>query len=130
MRFKDELVVDDRLYEEIKLTLVEAREKAYASVNFYMVEAYWNIGRLIGEGQNVKEKTGNIRQFYISFKNRYALRSKLRWTHYRLLMGIEDEVKRAFYIDECIQSNWSTRQLERQIESFYYERLLSTIIQQ
>lgn len=41
-------------------------------------------------------------------------------------MRLEDEKKRNFYIDECIQSNWSTMQLERQINSFYYERLLST----
>ena len=41
-------------------------------------------------------------------------------------MRLENEEKRDFYIDECIKSNWSTRQLERQIKSFYYERLLAS----
>ncbi|MGL4450143.1 MAG: PDDEXK nuclease domain-containing protein [Sarcina sp.] len=141
------------IYQNIKDTLSEARSKAYSTVNFYMVEAYWNIGRLIVEEQDGKEKANygeyllknlskeltkefgkgftvsnlrNIRQFYMIFNNRYALRSELSWTHYRLLMRIENEEKRAFYMDECIKSNWSTRQLERQINSFYYERIIST----
>lgn len=57
-----------------------------------------------------------MRQFYLTFNNSYALRSELSWTHYRLLMRLENEEKRDFYIDECIKSNWSTRQLERQIK--------------
>lgn len=68
----------------------------------------------------------NMRQFYLTFTNSYALRSQLSWTHYRLLMRIENETARTFYLDECAKSNWSTRQLERQINSFYYERLLSS----
>lgn len=43
-----------------------------------------------------------------------------------MIMNIDDEVKRNFYLEESIKSNWSVRQLERQINSFYYERLLST----
>lgn len=54
------------------------------------------------------------------------VRSELSWTHYRLLLKVERPDIRQFYMDECIQSNWSTRQLERQINSFYYERLLSS----
>jgi len=41
-------------------------------------------------------------------------------------MNIDDEKRRNFYLEECIKSNWSVRQLERQINSFYYERLIST----
>ena len=48
------------------------------------------------------------------------------WSHYRLLMRIDDENRRTFYMKECADINWSVRQLERQINSFYYERLLST----
>ncbi|MBX4262837.1 DUF1016 family protein (plasmid) [Clostridium estertheticum] len=141
------------VYENVKNTLVKAREKAYSAINFCMVEAYWDIGKLIVEEQKGEEKAEygefiikklskeltkdfgkgfttsnlrNIRKFYLTFNNRYALRSELSWTHYRLLMRLEKEEKRAFYIDECIKSNWSTRQLERQLNSFYYERLLST----
>lgn len=68
----------------------------------------------------------NMRQFYLTFQNSYALRSELSWTHYRLLMRVENETARQFYMDECVKSAWSTRQLERQINSFFYERLLSS----
>ncbi|MBU3191319.1 DUF1016 family protein [Clostridium bowmanii] len=145
--------MSNNFYENIKNTLNEARKKTYSSINFYMVEAYWNIGKLIVEEQkgekkaeygefimkNLSEKLTkdygkgfttsnlrNIRQFYLTFNNRYALRSELSWTHYRLLMRLDNAEKKDFYIDECVKSNWSTRQLERQINSFYYERLLST----
>lgn len=55
-----------------------------------------------------------------------SLRSELSWTHYRLLMRVEKEDARNYYITECIEQNWSTRTLERQINSLYYERLLSS----
>lgn len=55
-----------------------------------------------------------------------VVRPELSWTHYRLLLKVERPDVRKFYVDECITGNWSTRQLERQINSFYYERLLSS----
>ena len=143
----------EKVYKDVKSTLEEARSKSYSAINLYMVKAYWSIGKLIIEAQNGEEKAEygefliinlskeltkdfgkgftasnlrNIRQFYLIFNNCHALRSELSWTHYRYLMRVDDERKRNFYIDECIKSNWSTRQLERQINSFYYERLLST----
>lgn len=64
----------------------------------------------------------NMRQFYLTFPNGYALRSELSWTHYRSLMRIENEKARNFYLEETVKSNWSTRQLDRQINSFFYER--------
>ena len=67
-----------------------------------------------------------MRQFYLTFPNSHALRDELSWTHYRLLMRVENENAREFYTEEAIKSNWSTRQLERQINSFFYERLLSS----
>lgn len=67
-----------------------------------------------------------MRQFYLTFSNSHALRDELSWTHYRLLMRVENENSRQFYTEEAIKSNWSTRQLERQINSFFYERLLSS----
>ena len=68
----------------------------------------------------------NMRQFYLIFQKSYALRSELTWTHYRLLMRVENENARNFYIEECIKSNWITIQLERQITTLFYERLLSS----
>lgn len=145
--------MEQRFYEQIKSILSEARNKVYKTANFAMVEAYWNIGKSIVEQQDGEEKAEygaglieelskkmtadfgkgftaanlkNMRQFYFTFPKSYALRSELSWTHYRLLMRVENENARQFYIEEAIKSNWSTRQLERQINSFFYERLLSS----
>ncbi len=54
----------------------------------------------------------------------FGLRPELSWTHYRLLLKVEKEAARQYYLEEAVAGNWSTRQLERQINSFYYERLL------
>lgn len=67
-----------------------------------------------------------MRQFYLTFPNGYALRSELSWTHYRLLMRVENENAHNFYLEETVESQWSTRQLERQINTLFYERLLSS----
>jgi predicted nuclease of restriction endonuclease-like (RecB) superfamily len=56
----------------------------------------------------------------------HGLRSELSWTHYRLLMRVEDTRAREYYLQEAIAQNWSTRALERQINSFYYERIVSS----
>ena len=55
---------------------------------------------------------------------RHALRDELSWTHYRLLLGVEKPEARTWYMNEAADQNWSTRALERQINSLYYERLL------
>lgn len=145
--------MEQQFYEQIKRILSVARNKVYQTTNFAMVEAYWNIGKSIVEQQGGEEKAEygskliaelsgqmtadfgkgftvanlkNMRQFYLTFPKSYALRSELSWTHYRLLMRVENENTRDFYTEEAIKSNWSTRQLERQINSFFYERLLSS----
>lgn len=149
----NDLFDENIVYENIKQTLTQAQKKVYATVNATMVETYWNIGKQIYEAQGKNERAEygkgllkflsekltkefgrgyrianlkNMRQFYLTFPNSYALSSQLSWTHYRLLMRIEKEAARQFYLAECEKSNWSTRQLERQINSFYYERLLSS----
>lgn len=70
----------------------------------------------------------NMRQFYRSFPDFqicYTLCSKLSWSHNRLIMRVADTTARMFYLKEAIENHWSTRQLERNIESFYYQRTLS-----
>ena len=62
----------------------------------------------------------------LPFPNYHSLRGELSWTHYRYLLKVENEKARQFYLEECAKANWSTRQLERQINSFFYERLLSS----
>ena len=69
----------------------------------------------------------NFRQFYIEFPNfqkGYALRSLLTWTHWRVLMRVEDLDARDFYIRESAENGWKTRQLERNIATHYFQRLL------
>ena len=143
----------EAFYSEIQGILENARSNAYRAVNFAMVEAYWRIGeRIVAEqggaeraeygthliselSQRLQADFGpgftpanlkNMRQFYLTFPKSYALRSDLSWTHYRMLMRVESETARQFYLEECVRANWSTRQLERQINSFFYERLLSS----
>ncbi len=65
----------------------------------------------------------NIRYFYLSYPKRDALRHELSWTHYRILMRIEKPEARSFYEIECIENNWSARELERQKGSLLFERL-------
>ena len=67
-----------------------------------------------------------IRKFYLTFPNANALRSELSWTHYRSLMRVNDEAARDFYLEEAVKSGWSSRQLDRQINSFYYQRILAS----
>jgi len=144
---------EKELFEGVRHILNLARNKAYTAVNFAMLEAYWNIGRLIVEKQGGAERSiygdgliatltkrltaeygkgfdktnlSRMRQLYLAFPKVDALRQQLSWTHYRLILKVEKPQARSFYLDECAQGNWSTRQLERQINSFCYERLLAS----
>lgn len=65
-----------------------------------------------------------FRQFYRTFPIVNALRSQFSWTHYRMLIRIDQVEKKAFYIAETVKNNWTARQLERQINSQLFERLL------
>ncbi len=55
-----------------------------------------------------------------------SLRPELSWTHYRVLLGVEDPRAREWYLREAADQRWSTRQLDRQISVLYYERLLAS----
>ena len=65
-----------------------------------------------------------MRKFYLTFQIWYAVRTELSWTHYRSIITIENPKIREFYIEEAIKGNWSVRQLERQISSCTYSRVL------
>ena len=146
-------ILDLQFYSQIREILATARNKVYSAANFAMVEAYWLIGKSIVEKQDGETRAEygakllselstqmvaefgkgftvanlkNMRQFYLTFPNSYTLCSELSWSHYRLLMRVESEQARQFYQDECVKSVWSVRQLERQVTSFFYERLLSS----
>lgn len=73
----------------------------------------------------------NFRQFYLTFpddEKLYTLRSQLTWSHYRLIMRVDNAGARAYSIRDAAGQTWSTRQLERNIQSHYYERLLGEIV--
>ena len=148
------LIPYEDIYSEIKETLLLSRNQAYSAVNFAMLQAYWQIGRIIveheqngnaraGYGKSVLQELSShltkdfgkgfsvrtlqqMKKFYVMFPNTNALRSQLTWTHYRLLMSVENEQARLWYMNEAIASAWSSRQLERQISTLYYERLLAS----
>jgi hypothetical protein len=133
----------EQLYQRISAVLADARSSAYRAVNFAMVQAYWEIGRIIVEEEQQRKATAQygsrliiellkrlkvgfgkgfdrsnlwiMRSFYLAFPILDALRRELTWTHYRLLLKVERPEVRQFYLDECIAANWSTRQLDRQI---------------
>lgn len=65
-----------------------------------------------------------MRKFYISFPIATTVSSQLSWSHYLELIKIDEDAKRNFYLNECINSRWSVRELQRQINSLLYERLL------
>jgi predicted nuclease of restriction endonuclease-like (RecB) superfamily len=84
------------------------------------------LGEEFGRGMSVANLK-NFRQFYLTFPDagrRYALRSELSWTHWRLVMRVENPQARDYYIQETARQGWSSRALERAIETHSYRRLL------
>ena len=67
-----------------------------------------------------------MRLFYKTFPICDALRHELSWTHYRRLLSVENQEARIWYMNEAANSVWSTRQLDRQISTLYYDRLLGS----
>lgn len=147
-------ITNNLLYKNISDIIKKTQNDVRKTVNSAMVTAYWNIGKIIVEdelnGKNradygkgiLKELSikltteyGNgfnhrnlqyMKKFYELFQNMNSVSTQLSWTHYRHLLKVKDENARAWYTKESAKENWSTRALERQINSFYYERLLSS----
>lgn len=67
-----------------------------------------------------------MRLFYVAFPIRDALRHELSWTPYRNVLRVDGEQARRWYMNEAADQNWSTRALDRQIGTLYYQRLLSS----
>ncbi|MBI4708295.1 MAG: DUF1016 domain-containing protein [Candidatus Omnitrophica bacterium] len=137
---------------EIKEIIAQSRKQAVRSVDFQRVLMYWHIGKSIfEEEQHGKERADygdylikNMakelepeygsgfsvrileisRQFYRTYPIANALRSQLNWGQYRLLLRIRNQDKREYYLLEAVNNSWTARELERQINSSLYERLL------
>ena len=137
---------------EIGDLLAAARNNVARQVNNELLSTYWNIGRIIAEyeqtvperadygKQTLKElskaltsefgkgfSVSNIqfmRRFYQTYQIQQTASVKLSWSHYCELLSISDPDKRSFYEKEAVNSNWSVRELKRQIDSSLFERLL------
>jgi predicted nuclease of restriction endonuclease-like (RecB) superfamily len=140
------------IVKEIRSVLDTARSNAARQVNSELLNTYWTIGRIISRyEQSVPERADygkqtlkelarvltaefgkgfsranlyNMRQFYLSYEKIQTLSGQLSWSHYCELLTISDADKRSFYEKEAINSNWSVRELKRQIDSSLFERLL------
>lgn len=140
------------IFIQIQSIISNAQTKAIRAVDNERVLMYWQIGKIIfeeeqqgkdradygkyliktisetfqpkfGSGFSIRQLEMN-RQFYRTFPNTNALRSQLSWTHYRTIIRIDNQDKRDFYIAETEKNNWTARQLERQVNSQLFERLL------
>ncbi|CAN1543519.1 YhcG PDDEXK nuclease domain containing protein [Flavobacteriaceae bacterium] len=146
------MLQNQSIIPDIKAIINSSRENAIRAVDNERTLMYWTIGkRIFEEEQQGKDRadygtylirvlaeqlqpeygTGfsvrqleRYRQFYRTFPIASALRTQLSWTQYKLLFAIDNSEKREFYIAESVKNNWTSRQLERQINSSLYERLL------
>lgn len=140
------------LISEIRSIIESARANAVRSVDSCRVQMYWQIGRRIveeeqggqaraeyGKGlikklpKEIEPEYGSgfgqrqlerARQFYIEFPIASTLRTQFNWSQYKLLIGIADKDKREYYELEAANNCWTARQMQRQINSMLYERML------
>ncbi len=142
------------LLVDLTTLIRQARQHAVRAVDVIQVQNCWEIGRHIVEFEQggetraaygkkllpeiAKQLTGefgkgfdttnlrHMRGFFLAFPIRDALRRELSWTHYRTLLKVDNDAARRWYMDEAATQNWSTRALERQLGTLYYERLLAS----
>ena len=140
------------LLNALRGVIAQARQQVLRHVDQVQVQTCWQIGRHIVEfeqggqaraayGKRLLPQLGLVlaqefgkgfdasnlrymRLFYQAFPKCDALRHELSWTHYRVLTRVESEEARQWYMREAAAQNWSSRALERQIGTLYYERLL------
>ncbi|WP_343854275.1 PDDEXK nuclease domain-containing protein [Algoriphagus jejuensis] len=145
----------NQLFSAVKEIILQSRGRAFRMVNAVLIETYWQIGKTILEDEqqgNIKATYGkgilknlaqqltlefgkgfdernlnNMRSFYKAFPIWNALRTELSWTHYRLLSRLDSEQKKNFYLSESIAANWNSRELQRQISSLAFERLVKQV---
>lgn len=141
----------NHLLDSIGQTIESSRQHALHAVNSELVKASWTIGRHIIEyeqqgleraeygsnllarlSKDLKLRHGkgfgrrnvlDMRRFYIVYPKWQTVSAKLSWSHFIVLLSIEDETARKFYENQSINENWSKRELERQIDSSLFERL-------
>lgn len=143
---------DQNIINEIKQIISTARANVARQVNNELLLTYWNIGKIIVEYEqegNLKADYGkklitslskvlsreigagfsksnlfNMRALYLSYPIFQTVSGKLTWSHYCELLSVSDKDARSFYEKEAINSNWSVRELKRQIDTSLFQRLL------
>lgn len=148
---ENKVIIPQDMIAEIREIMNSARQSVAAHVNNELINAYWNIGRVIVEheqdnqerakyGENTLKQLSkaltkefgkgfsrsnlqNMRSLYLAYPKCQTLSGKLSWSHYCELLFISDD-RRSFYEKECVRSGWSVRELKRQISTSLYERLL------
>ncbi|WP_134091093.1 YhcG family protein [Olivibacter sp. XZL3] len=146
------MLKNQSIIADIKAIIVQSKDNAIRAVDHQRTLMYWHIGKRIFEeeqegkdradygkyltqfiAQELEPEFGSgfskrqielFRQFYRTFPIANALRSQLSWTQYKLLIRLDNQEQREFYIAETVKNNWTSRQLERQVYSSLYERLL------
>lgn len=141
-----------KMIDEITTLINEVKSNLAKEINKSIIYAKWNVGRIIVSNENEfnnrleygkevlkglsDELTKHLgkgysisnlkymRVFYKAYPNYDELNEKLSWSHYIELMTIQDVDKRSFYEKECINCNWSVRELQRQLDTSLFERLL------
>lgn len=139
------------LIKDIGKILEEGRTKAFIVVNEILVKTYWEIGRRIvvfeqqGKeraeyGSYLLEKLSKdlklrygkgfsksnlylMRELHLKYPIFQTVSGKLSWSHYIELLSIEEELERSFYEKQCLNENWSVRELKRQINSALFYRI-------
>lgn len=146
------MLINQSFITDIKTIIAQSKDKAIRAVDHQRTLMYWHIGkRIFEEEQDGKDRADYgtflikylseqlqpefgsgfsprqlnwYRQFYRTFPIVSALQTQLSWTQYKLLLSVDNEEERQFYIAESVKNNWTSRQMERQINSSLYERLL------
>lgn len=146
------MIINQSLITDIKAIILNSKDKAIRLVDHERTMMYWHIGqRIFEEEQEGKDRADYgdyltkfiaeqlepeygsgfskrqvelFRQFYRTFPIANTVYSQLSWSQYKLLIRLDTQDKRDFYIAETAKNNWTVRQLERQIYSSLWERLL------
>jgi predicted nuclease of restriction endonuclease-like (RecB) superfamily len=130
--YKNVNIIMVQTYWQIGKRIVEQEQDGQNRANYgdYLIT---NLSRYLSDtiGKGFSEANlWNIRQFYLVFPDfdKFSTHcvENLTWTNIRLIMRLDNQVEREYYIKESSEQNWSSRLLERHIKTGYYRRLLST----
>ncbi|MET3114224.1 putative nuclease of restriction endonuclease-like (RecB) superfamily [Pedobacter sp. CG_S7] len=146
------MLINQSIISDIIDIIAKSKDNAIRAIDHQRTLMYWHIGKRVFEeeqqgkdraeygsflikylseqlqpefGSGFSRRQINLyRQFYRTFPIVHTLYAQLSWSQYKLMLSLENEDHRTFYIAETIKNNWTVRQLERQIYSNLFERLL------